>query len=834
VALAGGFGAAALLEALDAANHGGLGSAISGLVEWILGIPVVQQFLSNATFGLSGLVGSYLASCVHGACGALTTNPNLIVPYLLASYLSPENLVTAAAAAVLLVLGIQVVGALVAAPSPFSDRAAEKAASATVSVFGVAALSLVCGVVGLLVWIVFLHGAGIDVSHPQSLPPAAAAYVWAIGVAELGWFLGLVTGVLDGIQGRRWAWVLGLLASAALALLAPPVYGMAIAALALNGCLALGIAAARGGRWGWAASLGLVALLLAAALADLAWPHNTVTFGLLEILAPPLVYGIWVGPALQRTPAVESGPVRGALALAVGYLVVLVGLAAGVVSTAPETWVPLIALATFLGAGAWALSLADAVRAGRWGWATALVGLLVPLIVLSHAQVPGTKLIHISAPITFPLDPWLVWPVPFVVVALSYTLWAGPIGRAPAAAGKGSALASLPSGVRAGGAAVGVVVLVGALLALDVAPTVPIAEFPLPSAVSEPTLLAPGVFFPFAQPVQGAAVSQPHDIVAGPDGALWFTEFGGAKIGRMTTGGQLTEYPLPKPGSTLGDCPLADTAETDSKNIDIRPAGIAVGPDANLWFTQAQLDHTTGQVRGSAIGRVTTAGAVEECLLPASDGVPNEIVTGPDGALWFTAEGNIGRFTTDGEVTEYPLPSPGAIALGIVAGSDGNLWFADFVQDQGEIGRITPDGSIQEFPVPAANSQPTGMALGPDGNLWFTDDGTGQIGRVTPSGTITMYPVPVAGAVPFGIAKGPDGNLWFAEIQLAPSHQVIGSQIGRITPSGSFRMFPLSLAFAEPLGIAAGPDGNLWITEAGTDRIGRLATWLADLGIGVG
>jgi virginiamycin B lyase len=37
--------------------------------------------------------------------------------------------------------------------------------------------------------------------------------------------------------------------------------------------------------------------------------------------------------------------------------------------------------------------------------------------------------------------------------------------------------------------------------------------------------------------------SGPEMTVAGPDGALWFTEDGGNKIGRITTGGTITEFP---------------------------------------------------------------------------------------------------------------------------------------------------------------------------------------------------------------------------------------------------------------------------------------------------
>ena len=49
-------------------------------------------------------------------------------------------------------------------------------------------------------------------------------------------------------------------------------------------------------------------------------------------------------------------------------------------------------------------------------------------------------------------------------------------------------------------------------------------------------------------------------IVAGADGALWFIEAGTNKIGRITTAGGVSEFPLPTPNSGLG--------------------GITAGPDA--------------------------------------------------------------------------------------------------------------------------------------------------------------------------------------------------------------------------------------------------------------
>jgi hypothetical protein len=91
---------------------------------------------------------------------------------------------------------------------------------------------------------------------------------------------------------------------------------------------------------------------------------------------------------------------------------------------------------------------------------------------------------------------------------------------------------------------------------------------------------------------------------------LWFTEFGGNRIGRITTAGVITEYTVPTAASG--------------------PSVIAAGPDGALWFSEYD---------GNKIGRVTTSGAFAEYSIPTASGAPVGIVAGPDGALWFAEQG---------------------------------------------------------------------------------------------------------------------------------------------------------------------------------------------------
>src|SRR5712692_6110866 len=105
------------------------------------------------------------------------------------------------------------------------------------------------------------------------------------------------------------------------------------------------------------------------------------------------------------------------------------------------------------------------------------------------------------------------------------------------------------------------------------------------------------------------AASQPALIAAGPDGNLWFTEGSGNKIGRITPAGVITEFPIPTAAS--------------------RPNKIEPGPDGNLWFTEYNTNK---------IGRITPGGAntITEFLVPTSSSGPNDLRAGPDGNMWFT------------------------------------------------------------------------------------------------------------------------------------------------------------------------------------------------------
>ena len=158
-----------------------------------------------------------------------------------------------------------------------------------------------------------------------------------------------------------------------------------------------------------------------------------------------------------------------------------------------------------------------------------------------------------------------------------------------------------------------------------------ITEYPVPTAGSEPfgiTTDSSGNawFAEFASDKIGEvdatsgniteynlpAGSGPISITRGPGGDLWFVDYGANanKIGKITTSGVITEYPVPTANSM--------------------PRDITQGPGGLMWFTESTANK---------IGNITSSGQITEFDVPTDASQLLGITTGPDGNLWFAEYG---------------------------------------------------------------------------------------------------------------------------------------------------------------------------------------------------
>jgi streptogramin lyase len=175
----------------------------------------------------------------------------------------------------------------------------------------------------------------------------------------------------------------------------------------------------------------------------------------------------------------------------------------------------------------------------------------------------------------------------------------------------------------------------------------------------------------------------PRSIAAGSDGALWFTARESSAlslgaIGRITTSGALTIFPLPAP---------------------INPGAITAGPGENMWFTYAR-----GAAQPHGVGAITHSGSVT--LFPnagnifgGADNQPNpDITVGADGNLWLVEPGanRLARMTTAGAFTQFDLNIDAATARpeGVVAGPSATIWFTASGLGNGRVGWIKGGATV--------------------------------------------------------------------------------------------------------------------------------------------
>ncbi len=280
-------------------------------------------------------------------------------------------------------------------------------------------------------------------------------------------------------------------------------------------------------------------------------------------------------------------------------------------------------------------------------------------------------------------------------------------------------------------------------------------------------------------------------------------------FGLPTTNGKAAAM-ASRSGHPLGFAAANTITEFPIPNSSTDPYDIITGPDGNLWFTGYS---------SNTIGRITPGGTITGTFpIPTANSYPTSIAVGPDGNLWFSESGTntIARITTAGAITEH---LGGPCVNDIAAGPDGNLWLAEGARlscpDQIEV--IAPSGSFfRLLQPPTISSVPAGIVVGPDGNLWFTESYGNRIGRVTTAGVFTEFVPPTVTSVvgPSSITVGPDGSLWFTEAT---------NQIGRITTAGAITEFPIPTGVL-PTDIVAGSDGNLWFTQPLSNEIGRMTT----------
>jgi streptogramin lyase len=177
--------------------------------------------------------------------------------------------------------------------------------------------------------------------------------------------------------------------------------------------------------------------------------------------------------------------------------------------------------------------------------------------------------------------------------------------------------------------------------------------------------------------------SEPSDIESGADGRLWFTESLGNRIGALNPSIPDTGT-APEPAITSYTVGLSPGAD---------PSGLTTTAGGLLWFTEPGIGAIGRITTGGVITEFPGAGgasaieAAPDGALWYTLGYQAPLPTSPACNTADPGEHAIGRLTTGGTFTnKFPTPTPKSDPSDLTVGPDGALWFSEFCADR--IGRI--------------------------------------------------------------------------------------------------------------------------------------------------
>jgi virginiamycin B lyase len=285
--------------------------------------------------------------------------------------------------------------------------------------------------------------------------------------------------------------------------------------------------------------------------------------------------------------------------------------------------------------------------------------------------------------------------------------------------------------------------------------------------------------------------SRPHDPLATPDGAIWWTGQWANVLGRLDPKtGAMKEFPLKTPQSG--------------------PHGLTADSAGNIWYTGNSKAH---------VGKLDPkTGNVTEYPMPdpaARD--PHTPIFDQKGNLWFTLQqaNMVGRLNPQsGEIKLVTMPAPKSLPYGILVSSTGVPFLVEFGANR--VASLDPNTmAIREYTLPNPQTRPRRIAITSDDIIWYSDYSRGYLGRLDPkTGDVKEWPSPGGPqSQPYGITAAKD-VIWYSESAVRPNTLV------RFDPkTEKFQTWAIPSGGGVVRFMMATKDGNLALACSGVNRV---------------
>jgi uncharacterized protein (TIGR03437 family) len=334
-----------------------------------------------------------------------------------------------------------------------------------------------------------------------------------------------------------------------------------------------------------------------------------------------------------------------------------------------------------------------------------------------------------------------------------------------------------------------------------------------------------------------AQLLTPRNVVVDAVGNLYFSEFDGHRVRKVTPDGRI---------STVAGTGVAGFSPDGFSAVNAQlafPAGLAADRFGALYIA----DSGNGRVRKISSGIISTYLGDP---LKTSLGTPLAIAVDMAGTLYVADSGNrvVCSYTTAGAWTNATgttqLTAPHDLAVDL----NGVLYIADATRilklASGQIRTVAGDGYLHAIgdgglATDALLSQPSAIALNGAGSLYIADTGTQRVRQVLPTGVIqTLAGTGVAGYVsdnvmassttlnlPMGVALDAAGDIviadtWNQRIRQVTADGRIHNLVGTGKPGvGAESLPPAQTALSEPGGVCIDRGGTLFVVDTFNHRV---------------
>ena len=250
----------------------------------------------------------------------------------------------------------------------------------------------------------------------------------------------------------------------------------------------------------------------------------------------------------------------------------------------------------------------------------------------------------------------------------------------------------------------------------------------------------------------------PHDAEVGPDGMVWYPDFGQQYLGRLEPRtGEVTEFQVPeaRPGNPTGILALRLDKDGNPWGGNMFQGAIfkfdRQRETFQVWKVPDELEQPRG-AHGTRILQVNHAA-------PESSHV--------DGKVWLQNRSIAGVHRLDLATGEFESFEPflGSTRrshnlYGISPDSQNNLWFMDFSNEH--IGRIDArTGAITLYEAPTLGSRPRRGTVDSHDRVWYAGFGASVIGMFDPrTEKFQEWRPPTPRTKPYDVAVDKNGDVW--------------------------------------------------------------------------